>query len=184
VITGKYNPGDRLPVDVPRSAGHLPAYHYQQNGCRQNVDLPNAMVLNGYMDQPTTIRLPFGFGLSYTQFGYSDFKMEINKEEEIPVLHIRAAVKNIGGTAGDEAASVIRPQQELLGFKRITLDPQQSKTVEFTFRLDQLAFINTNGDWVIEKGDFSFFIGKNSRQDKTIIIDHRFRGFFEEAAEL
>ena len=202
VITGKYNPGGRLPVDVPRSVGQLPAYHYQQNGCRQNVESPNAMVLNGYMDQPTTLRLPFGFGLSYTQFEYSNFKMDTDKDGEIPVVKMRVTVKNIGGMAGDEVvqlygkdkvASVIRPQQELIGFKRITLDPQESKTVEFTFRLDQLAFINTKGNWVVEKGDFSFFIAPNSRdviceqvykQDKTIVIDHSLRGFFADTNEI
>jgi len=199
VLIGKYNPGGRLPVDVPRSAGHLPAYHYQQNGCRQNVDSPNAITLNGYMDYPTTIRLPFGHGLSYTKFEYSGFKMEIEQSEEIPVVKLSVTVKNIGGVSGDEVvqlygmdkkASVIRPQQELIGFKRITLKPQEAKTVEFIFRLDQLAFINTTGDWVIEKGDFSFFIGQNSRdvvfeqiykQDKTIKIDYKIRGFFAEA---
>lgn len=198
VITGKYNPGGRLPVDVPRSTGHMPAYHYQQNGCRMNYPTEISKAISNYRDKPTTLRLPFGFGLSYSTFIYSDFLMKVSKHKDIPVITICVKVINTGATSGDEViqlygkdkiASIIRPQQELLGFKRITLVPQESKVVEFTFRLDQFAFINQDGDWVIEKGEFIFFIGRNSmefifeeiyKQDETIKIDHRLRGFFAE----
>ena len=197
VLSGKYNPGGKLNFDVPRSTGHLPAYHYQQNGCRPNTDLQGSLMnMMGYENQSMSLRLPFGFGLSYTDFKYSNFYMKTNNKNKIPIISVRVTIKNIGQILGDEVvqlygkdriASILRPQQELIGFQRITLNPLESKTVEFVFRLDQLAFINQYGDWVIEKGDFSFFIGRNSRdviyediyhQDKTIFVDHIARGFF------
>ena len=198
VITGKFNPGGRLPVDVPRSTGHMPAYHYQQNGCRMNHPTEISRIYCSYRDKPISLRLPFGFGLSYSTFIYSDFCIKEYKNDNIPIITFSIEIKNSGKISGDEVvqlygtdkiASVIRPQQELLGFKRVTLLPNESKKAEFTVRLDQLAFINQEGDWVIEKGEFTFFIGRNSldilfeqvyKLDETIKIDHRLRGFFAE----
>ena len=199
VLTGNYNPGGRLTVDVPHSAGQLPMYHYQYNGNRRSDDLPSMMTFNGYVNESSTPLRPFGFGLTYTHFEYFDFKLSSSKETDIPILSVSVSIRNMGDVAGDEVlqlygkdilASVIRPTQELIGFKRISLQPQESKIVVFTFRLDQMAFINSFDEWVIEKGDFAFFIGKNSldiqfeeiyTQKQTIKIDHRNRGFFANA---
>jgi beta-glucosidase len=108
-------------------------------------------------------------------------------------------VTNIGSVTGDEVvelygrdevASVVRPQKLLIGFKRISLNPGESKAVVFTFRLDQLAFPDNEKQWLVEKGEFTFEIAKDANtpihtftyeQPKTLIIDHRKRGFFAEA---
>lgn len=199
VLTGNYNPGGRLNSDVPHSTGQLPLYHYQYNGNRISDDNAGVMVYNGYVNESSVPARPFGYGLSYTCFEYSNFISESTVENEIPIITILVDVCNAGCMRGDETvqlygkdllASVIRPSQELIGFKRVTLQPGERKTIKFIFRLDQLAFINLKGEWVIEKGDFAFFVGRNSldvqfevifKQEKTLRIDNKHRGFFAKA---
>jgi beta-glucosidase len=195
VIAGAVNPGGKLPVDVPKELGQQPVYYYQHRGCRSD---------RGWRDDPDNLRsrrrvsqLPFGWGLSYTSFQYTDGALAAETgKDAVPVISLSISVTNTGASAGDEvvqlygideAASIIRPQKELVGFKRITLNPGETKKVRFVFRLDQLAFINQEKNWVIEKGLFTFFIGKGAndpvfraeyRQEQTAVIDHAKRGFF------
>jgi beta-glucosidase len=198
VIAGIVNPGGKLPVDVPRDIGQYPVYYYQHRGCRSDEGSKNEMlnILNvEYISQ-----LPFGYGLSYTSFEYSGGSLSAKTgEDEIPIITVSVTVTNTGKLQGDEVvqlygvdeiASVVRPQKELIGFKRITLESGKSVQVTFVFRLDQLAFINLQNKWVVEKGVFSFFIGKDANtsvytttycQEKTILIDHTKRGFYADA---
>ncbi len=197
-ITGENNPGGRLPVDIPRHVGQTPVYYYQHNGCRSDAGIlsinPEGYGLVGCRSQ-----LPFGYGLSYTEFAYSDGSFEAGEEEGIPTAKVSVTVKNTGERAGDEVvqlygidevASVIRPQKELLGFARVSLQPSESARITFTFRLDQLAFPDFKGEWHLEKGTFTFYIGRNAGdrqyeakyiQPRTMVIDHTMRGFFAEA---
>jgi Beta-glucosidase-related glycosidases len=203
VITGECNPGGRLPVDVPRSIGQMPVYHYQHNGSRSDKGISNMINQEGYVNEPAFSRLPFGYGLSYTDFKYSDFQVTAEETSGgITLLTMSVTVTNSGGCAGDEViqlygkdilASVIRPQQELIGFKRISLDSGESRTVSFRFNLDQLAFRGLDGDWIVEKGEFLFFVGRSSSdaqfkfcysQAETIQIDPNKRSFFADAEAL
>jgi beta-glucosidase len=189
-IAGTVNPGGKLPVDVPRSTGQQPVYYYQHRGCRSDS--------GSKMDQVS--QLPFGYGLSYTTFEYSSGSLSAETGQDgTPVISIHISITNTGAVKGDEVvqlygidetATIVRPQKELVGFKRITLLPGETRRVCFTFRLDQMAFINAQGQWVIEKGAFSFYIGRGANgkvfsveyfQERTLMIDHTKRGFFAAA---
>lgn len=194
-LTGENNPGGRMQMDVPRVDGHTPVAHYLHRGTALPSFLRGALNRDGYLDVPATPRLPFGFGLSYTNFAYEAPKVTLDG------LQVTAGVtvRNTGSCSGDEVvqlygtdcvASLIRPEQELIGFCRISLEPGQSKRVTFTFGLDQLAFRNDQGEWVVEAGAFRFFFGRNSAEpiyeetvtlDKTQVIDHTKRGFFAQS---
>lgn len=196
-IVGDVNPGGRLPVDVPKHVGQTPVYYYQHNGCRSDAGL-HSINPDGYGIVGCKAQLPFGYGLSYTEFTYSDPAMTCYEEDGIPGVEIAVTVTNTGSADGDETvqlygideyASVIRPQKELLGFARVSLKAGESRRVTLRVRLDQMSFPDSAGEWVVEKGDFRFFLGKNANepvyetayhQDKTIVIDHTKRGFFAE----
>lgn len=193
VISGIYNPAGRTPLSVPRSAGHLPLYHYQNNGSSAPHD--TGLINTGYIDSSSTALASFGHGLSYTEFDYSDFSVKKYAENLVKASVI---VKNIGDMDGEEVvqlygkdlyASIIRPRQELIGFKRISLKAGESKHVTFMFNLDQLAFEDADFNWIVEKGDFEFFIGGSSddkrltadcRLEETIAVDPRKRSFYAE----
>ena len=178
VITGKYNPAGRTPVDVPRSVGHLPVYHYQKYG--SSATKSNNIVKTKYVNGPSSVLAPFGFGLSYTDFSYSNLKLEALENND---LHISIQVKNTGKRFGEEVvqlygedlvASMSRPVHELIGFKRIGLAPGEEKTVSFSFNIDALSFMQTDRSWIVEKGDFRFFVGKHSDDEVNSVLYHLF----------
>lgn len=198
VIAGLVNPGGKLPVDAPRSVGQQPVYYYQRRGCRSDQASPHQSGAAAGINRVS--QLPFGHGLSYTRFEYSGGALSAQTGEDgIPVITLSVTVTNTGAAPGDEvvqlygvdeAASVVRPQKELVGFKRITLNPGESTAVRFVFRLDQLAFIDSQGQWVLERGAFSFFIGKGANDpvytgayylEQTLAVDYRKRGFYADA---
>ncbi len=201
-IAGLNNPGGKLPVDVPRHVGQTPVYFYQHPGSRSDSGL-RGINPNGYGTMTCASQLPFGHGLSYTEFVYENGGMEVKDGEGgVPVLCLSIDVKNVGGMDGDEVvqlygtdmrASVIRPAKELVGFKRVSLKAGESRRVTFSFRIDQFAFVNMDGEWVVEKGDFRFFFGKGCNeavyetryhQADTLAIDHMKRGLYAEAEVL
>jgi beta-glucosidase len=200
VLAGKVNPGGKLPVDVPRNVGQTPVYYYQHNGSRGDAGMPG-VAKDGYVDCSCTSQLPFGFGLSYTEFQYSGGTIMAKTIDGVPRITLSIAVKNTGTYDGDEVvqlygidevASIIRPQKELIGFRRVSLNAGVTKRVTFTFRIDQLAFQNSDHVWVVEKGKFRFVIGKGSNdpvyeaeyvQGETLRIDYTKRGFFADTAE-
>lgn len=193
VISGRYNPAGRTPLSVPRSAGHLPLYHYQNNGSSAPYD--RGLIDTGYIDSSSAGLAPFGYGLSYTVFDYGKLRLREVDEDH---LEARVVVTNTGEMDGEEVvqlygkdlyASVIRPRQELIGFCRVFLKVGESREVCFTFRKDQLAFEDREFCWILEKGDFSFFVGGHSDdvrseavycQEKTISVNPRTRGFYAE----
>ena len=194
-ITGVNNPGGRLPLDVPRNSAHGPVSHYAYRGTEPESFRKNAVNPQGYRDADLAPRLPFGYGLSYTAFAYSDFILEREGDR----ITIRVTVENTGACTGDEvvqlygidpAASVVRPAGILLGFLRISLRPGQRRTVEFRFRLSIMAFYDIPGHWIVEAGEFCFYIGKTSKEplfrqsvflEETCKIDHRKRDLMADA---
>ncbi len=165
VLFGVYDPAGRLPITFPISEGQLPLY-YNHAPTGRGDDYVN---LTG---QPL---FPFGYGLSYTKFEYSDLvfsKKEINPDEDVTV-HFK--IKNIGRVGGDEVpqlyikelfASVTRPIIELKGFERIYLNPSETKEVEFTITPKQLSILDENLQWKVEPGDFRIMIGASSKDIK------------------
>lgn len=160
VLFGDYNPGGKLPVSFPRSAGQLPIYYNRKPTARR-----------GYLFSTTEPLFPFGYGLSYTTFQYSNLKITrpvIGANEETTVT---VDVKNTGKTRGDEVAqmyirdevsSVTRPIKELKDFARVTLEPNETKRVTFKITPAKLAFYNREMKRVVEPGTFRIMVGGSS----------------------
>ncbi|GCF07525.1 glycoside hydrolase family 3 N-terminal domain-containing protein [Dictyobacter arantiisoli] len=172
ILTGKVNPAGRLPVTLPRSVGQIPIYL----GMRAGGDC--AMFFDDYIDSPTTPLFPFGHGLSYTTFAYSNLGVQASNTTQ--PIEIAIEVRNSGERAGEEVVqlygkdvvgSVARPIKSLLGFKRIALAAGESRTVTFTVHPSRLAFHDARMRFVTEPGDFTFSIGASSsdiRAEQTI----------------
>ena len=168
-LLGEYNPGGKLPVSVARHAGQIPIYYNHPFGsCWHQGE---SIGFANYVDLPHTPRYVFGHGLSYTSFEYSDFsvsKTEVGPSEKV-VFTVR--ITNTGAVVGDEVvqlyvtdryASRTRPVQELCGFCRVHLEVGEQKMLLFTLQPSQLAFLDKDMRWKIEKGDFDFRIGASS----------------------
>jgi beta-glucosidase len=163
VLFGDYNPGGKLPITIPRSVGHIPAYYNYKPAARR-----------GYLFDDVSPLYPFGFGLSYTTFTFGEprlAKTSIRKNESTVVL---VDVTNTGSVTGDEVvqlyirdkvSSVTRPVKELKGFKRITLEPGQTVKVSFEITPEHLAFYNIDMKYVVEPGEFEIMIGNSSRDE-------------------
>ena len=169
VLTGAYNPGGRLPVTVAYHAGQIPLYYNHPGGSAWHQG--GSIGFADYMDCPHRPRYPFGFGLSYTRFSYAHLALSAKEISPDESLTITAEIQNVGGMDGDEVvqlyisdrfASCTRPVQELAGFVRIHLKAGERKTVRFTLHPSQLAFLDRNMRWKIEKGDFDVRIGASS----------------------
>ena len=168
-LLGEYNPGGKLPVSVALHAGQIPIYYNHPFGsCWHQGD---SIGFANYVDLPHTPRYVFGHGLSYTNFEYSDFS--VSKTEVGPSENVVFTVKitNTGSLAGDEVAQLYvtdryasrtRPVQELCGFCRVHLEVGEQKMLLFTLQPSQLAFLDKDMRWKIEKGDFDFRIGASS----------------------
>jgi len=159
VLFGDYNPGGRLPFTWPRYVGQLPLYYnYKPTG--RGYD---------YIDMSGKPLFPFGHGLSYTRFEYSN--LEVKKESDEGSFEISLDVTNVGEREGDEVvqlyvhdpiASVARPVKELKRFQRITLKPRETKRVVFKLTADDLAFYDTNMRRIVEPGEFKIMVGASS----------------------
>ena len=169
VLFGDVNPGGKLPVTFPRTVGQVPIYYNHFNTGRPPE--ANNRYTSKYIDLPPTPQLPFGFGLSYTQFKISNLQLSDARITPNGQLKVSADVQNTGKRAGDEvvqlyirdvAASMVRPVKELKGFKRITLKPGESQHVEFTLGPEHLGFYNREMKYVVEPGEFKVMVGSSS----------------------
>ncbi len=165
-IFGKINPGGKLPISYPRSVGQIPIYYSYKPSARR-----------GYLFGSTTPLFPFGFGLSYTTFEYSNLKVtpEQNVADKQSVVSVD--VTNTGKYTGDEVVQLYihdmvgsrtRPVKELKGFKRITLNPGETKTVSFPINKEKLKFLNAEKNWVVEPGKFDIMVGTSSAKVDTV----------------
>jgi beta-glucosidase len=161
VLFGDVNPGGKLPITLPRSAGHVPAYYNHKPSARR-----------GYLFDSVEPLYAFGFGLSYTTFAFENFRLdrsEIGPEES---TRVSVDVANTGPRAGDEVvqlyvrdlvSSVTRPVKELKGFRRISLAPGERRTVTFDLTPEHLAFYDIDMKWRVEPGEFRIMVGPSSR---------------------
>jgi beta-glucosidase len=159
-VFGDYNPGGKLPITVPKSVGQLPDYYYQKPSAKRE-----------YLGSTTQPLFPFGWGLSYTTFRYANARVEpaaISREGQAKVA---VDVTNSGTVRGDEVvqlyirdeiSSVTRPVKELRGFRRITLNPGETKRVEFSLSPEELSFLDREMHRVVEPGTFKIMVGGNS----------------------
>jgi len=165
VLFGDVNPAGRLPVTLPRHVGQVPTYYgHKPSGGRSHWH-------GNYADMSASPLYPFGYGLSYTEFEYSNLRLSKYQATADDVVQVQVSVKNVGKCAGDEVvqlyiadlvASVTRPVKALKGFKRVHLEVGQ--TAELTFELDvrHFGFYNREMSYVVEAGTVEVMIGKSS----------------------
>ena len=170
IVFGDYNPGGKLTVTFPKSVGQIP------------MNFPSKP--NAQADARTTVNgvlYPFGFGLSFTTFEYSNLKITPEKQLAAGNIEVTVDVKNTGQMAGDEivqlyicdeVSSVIRFDKELRGFERINLSPGESKTVSFNLSPEELQMLDRDMKWIVEPGWFKVMVGTSS-------VDIRQQGRFE-----
>jgi len=159
VLLGEYNPGGKLPITWPMHEGQEPLYYFTK---------PSGRVYD-YINMPSTPLFPFGHGLSYTTFKYSDLRVSVNEDEG--VVSVSLNVENVGKLTGDEVvqlyvrdeySSIARPLMMLRGFRRITLKPGEKTTVEFKLTLDDLAMYNAELRRIVEPGTYQVLVGSSS----------------------
>jgi len=171
VLFGDVNPSARLPVTFPRVLGQVPLYYNHRNTGRP-PDVNNKFS-SKYLDVPVTPRYPFGFGLSYTTFGYSSLKLSTTRARVSDTVTATVTVANTGSREGtevvqlyvrDEVASVSRPVRELKAFKRVTLKPGESRAVDLRVAVRDLWFYGLDMKRVVEPGTFRVYVGPNSAE--------------------
>jgi beta-glucosidase len=172
VLFGDANPGGKLPASFPRVTGQVPIHYNHKSTGRPALDL-NETWISRHMDILPTPLFPFGHGLSYTTFGYSDLSISPASPKVGDSIKVSATVSNTGDRAGDEvvqlyirdvSASVTRPVKELKGFERITLQPGESRRVEFTLTPESLSFIGVDLKPTVEPGLFRVWVGTSSAE--------------------
>lgn len=166
-LFGENNPSGKLSISIPRSSGHLPDYYFAKPSARAR----------GYNLGDISPLYPFGFGLSYTEFEYSNLQISKPTITTNENTTITIDVKNAGKLAGDEivqiyirdeVSSITRPVKELKDFKRITLKPGETKTVSFTVTPDKLKFYDINMKEVVEPGEFTIMVGPSSEKHNSV----------------
>ncbi len=171
VLFGDYNPSGKLPMTFPRSTGQIPLFYYQKNTGRPRID--SVRYTSKYIDSPNTPLYPFGYGLSYSKFDYSDFAISSPSIGMNDTLTVSVKVKNSGKYDGAEVVqlyirdlvgSVTRPVKELKGIRKIFLKVGEEATVKFKLTAHDLAFYTRNMEFKAEPGDFKVFVGSNSAE--------------------
>jgi beta-glucosidase len=176
-LFGANNPNGKLPMSFPRNVGQLPLYYNHKNTGRPYLGLsdPEQKYKSQYVDVANSPLYPFGFGLSYTTYEYSNMKISSDKIKFGEKLKISVFVKNTGNYDGQEivqlyirdlVGSVTRPVKELKGFEKITLKKGETKTVSFEISSEDLKFYNIDMKNVAEEGTFEVFVGENSNTDR------------------
>jgi beta-glucosidase len=161
VIFGKVNPGGKLAVTIPRHVGQLPVYYNRKPYVHESP----------YINGEYSPLYPFGFGLSYTTYKYSNMKLDAKKVIAGEPVKVTIDVTNTGDRDGNEivqlyirdiVSTVTRPVQELKDFARIHLTKGETKTVEFTITADKLQYYGPDMKRIVEPGEFEVQVGRNS----------------------
>lgn len=170
VLYGDYNPSGKLPMSFPRNIGQVPiSYNHYSTGRFTNKD--NNVFWSHYSDVEKTPLYPFGYGLSYTTFEYSNLKINKKTFSKGEKVEVSVDLKNTGKVTGkevaqlylhDEFASVAKPVKELKGFEMVELKAGETKTITFTLTDAELGFYNPQNEFVVEPGSFKVMVGGNS----------------------
>ena len=162
VLFGDFNPCGKLPITIPRSAGHLPAFYNYKPSARR-----------GYLFDDVSPLYPFGYGLSYTSFACKNLRLARKRIHPHESTHLMVDVTNTGRREGQEVvqmyirdlvSSVTRPIKELKGFAKIPLRPGETKTVTLDITSAALGFYDLRAEWVVEPGEFEIMAGSSSRE--------------------
>lgn len=179
VLTGKQNPSGKLPVTFPRTLGQVPIYYNHLNTGRPQQQY-GQLWTSGYLDVPTTPAYPFGFGLSYTSFSYSDLKLSKSQYKMGETVEATLTLTNTGSRVGEEvvqcytrdlAADIARPVKELKAFQKIKLNPGESRVVTFRLSEKDLSYWNHELKWKADPGKFQVFVGGNSIEVKEAVFE-------------
>ncbi|HUF08909.1 MAG TPA: glycoside hydrolase family 3 C-terminal domain-containing protein, partial [Rhodothermales bacterium] len=174
VLFGDVNPSGKLPITIPRSVGHVPAYYNHKPSARR-----------GYLFDDVTPLYAFGFGLSYTTFEITGVRLESEVIKSTEGTRVLAEVTNSGSFTGaevvqlyirDRVSSVTRPVKELKGFEKIILAPGESKCISFEISPESLAFLDINMEFVVEPGLFDIMVGTSSRNEDLQPVTLRVEG--------
>ncbi len=170
VLYGDYNPSGKLTMSFPRNVGQVPIYYNFKNTGRPSTSIEQ-VTNSGYADVVNSPLYSFGYGLSYTNFKYSNLSIDNDKLDYNSKINISIDIENTGFYTGKEVVqlylrdvvgSIARPMKELKGFKIIELSPGESQTVNFKIESSLLEFYTFNNKWEAENGKFHAFIGSNS----------------------
>ena len=168
VLYGDYNPSGKLPMTFPKNVGQVPIYYNHKNTGRPIETEKDIVFWSHYQDSENEPLFPFGHGLSYTNFEYSDLQVEAKNFSQVDVSF---RIKNTGKHRGkevvqlyihDEFASITRPVKELKGFRMVELNPGESKDINMTLTEKELGFYTNSGDFMVEAGSFKVFVGGSS----------------------
>ena len=175
VLFGDYNPSGKLPISFPRSEGQVPIYYNHFNTGRPASSDSDRFYRSAYTDLSIYPRYPFGYGLSYTSFSYTNIQLSDTVMKPAQSITASVTVTNTGQYAGTETVqlytrdmvgSVVRPVKELKGFRQVHLEPGKSEKISFVLTRDDLRFYNSKLQFVAEPGEFKLFIGGNSQDVK------------------
>ncbi|SDH24054.1 beta-glucosidase [Flavobacterium omnivorum] len=171
VLYGDYNPSGKLPMTFPRNVGQIPIYYNYKNTGRPVMNEPESVFWSHYIDEKNTPLYPFGHGLSYSKFEYSDLQFSSKTFAKKGKIEVSVNLKNTGKVTGKEVVqlyirdligSITRPVKELKGFEMIELQPNETKKVVFTIDEKTIEYFTANRKWEAEVGDFKVFIGGSS----------------------
>ena len=171
VLFGNYNPTGRLAISVPRHSGQLPVYYNYKPSKAYMIVAGGYPLGPGYVDMPATPLYPFGYGLSYTRFEYSNLRVEPSEIHPGGEARVTLDVKNSGEHAGGDTvqlylhekyAPVSTPVMQLRGFERVALKPRESKTVTFKLTPEDLQLLDIDMRWRVVPGDFEIMVGRSS----------------------
>ena len=171
VLFGDFNPGGKLPITIPRSAGHVPAFYNHKPSARR-----------GYLFADVSPLWAFGFGMSYTTFRVSDVRLERSAITRGEATRVTATLVNSGGRVGtevvqmyvrDRVSSVTRAVRELKGFAKVSLEPGESTMVSIDITPQSLAFYDIDMQFVVEPGEFEIMVGTSSRREdlETVVLN-------------
>jgi beta-glucosidase len=173
VLFGKINPSGKLPMTFPRSEGQIPIYYNHYSTGRPARSNDDKIYVSAYIDQQNDPQFPFGFGLSYTTFDFSNLSLSAS---ELAIksgqLTVAVDVKNTGKYDGEEVVqlyvrdlvgSVVRPVKELKGFKKIFLKSGETRKVELNLTAEDLKFYNDKLQYINEPGEYELYVGNSSQ---------------------
>jgi len=175
ILFGDTIPSGKTPVTFPRKATHIPLYYNITSSGHSVNGYYGENPQHNYTDSIATPLYPFGFGLSYTTFEYSDFKADkeqisLSQLEKGNSINLSINISNIGKYGAketvqlyirDKYASIMRPIRELKDYKKVFIKQNETVTVNFELGYDKLGFYNENGEYIVEKGEFEIYVGEN-----------------------
>ncbi|MDY8135784.1 glycoside hydrolase family 3 N-terminal domain-containing protein [Aquimarina sp. 2201CG5-10] len=192
ILTGKISPSGKLPITWPKEVGQIPIHYNHKNTGRpvipdEYVGIDSIPIgawqsslgnTSHYLDIGYLPQYPFGYGLTYSNFEYSEISISNNTPKIDDTISIKTKITNTGGVKATEVVqlyfrdvvgSLTRPIKELLRFERVTLEPGNSKEIEFIFTTEDLSFYGPDKKWIIEPGDFRFWIAKHAHDESNEI---------------